>query len=606
MKRRSLLKASAMLALFPSALMSTLAIAADGVQRLRSRVRPGMPGWPSASLWKSLRQQVGGRLVKLDQPFASCVAAPVGAPCTEALSHLRSTFEIGDQPGLTQTSGWLDAWTSRPSAYAVAAKTTQDVVAAVNFARRHRLRLAVKGGGHSYQGTSAAPDSLLIWTRHMNDVRLDAAFVPDGCAGKISPQPAVSLGAGAMWIDAYDAVTTRAGRYVQGGGCTTVGVAGLVQSGGFGSFSKAYGTAAANLLEAEIVTADGEVRIANAGTNADLFWALKGGGGGSLGVVTRVTLRTHELPETFGAVFFSVKASSDAAYRVLLAELLAFYQRALFNPGWGEQISFHPGNRVDVSMVFQGMSQEQARQTWQPFLEWLGTQEAYVIDKPFQCFGLPARHFWDAEFMKKNAPGYLVPDPRAGAPAHHVLWKGGLEQAGWFIHNYRSAWLPSRLLTAQQLPTLTDAIFQCTRHWSVGFHFNKGLAGASAAHIAAARDTATNPAVLDAFALAIVAGGSGPNFTDMPGNNVDVNAARSAAQGIDRAMDELLKVAPGAGSYVSESDYFLKDWQTAFWGANYPRLAQVKRKFDPEGLFFVRHGVGSEAWSEDGFTQKHT
>jgi FAD/FMN-containing dehydrogenase len=79
----------------------------------------------------------------------------------------------------------------------------------------------------------------------------------------------------------------------KGGGCTTLGVAGLVQSGGFGSFSKNYGLAAAALLEAEVVvTADGTVRIANACTNADLFWGLKGGGGGSLGVVTRLTLRT--------------------------------------------------------------------------------------------------------------------------------------------------------------------------------------------------------------------------------------------------------------------------------------------------------------------------
>ena len=84
---------------------------------------------------------------------------------------------------------------------------------------------------------------------------------------------------------------------MQGGGCMTVGVAGLIQSGGFGSFSKAYGMAAASLLEAEVVTADGAVRIANACTNPDLFWALKGGGGGSLGVVTRLTLRTHELPD---------------------------------------------------------------------------------------------------------------------------------------------------------------------------------------------------------------------------------------------------------------------------------------------------------------------
>jgi FAD/FMN-containing dehydrogenase len=90
----------------------------------------------------------------------------------------------------------------------------------------------------------------------------------------------------------YDAVTTKAGRYVQGGGCATVGVAGLVQSGGFGTF----GTAAGGLLEAEVVTADGQVRIANACTNPDLFWGIKGGGGGSLGVVTRLTLRTRELP----------------------------------------------------------------------------------------------------------------------------------------------------------------------------------------------------------------------------------------------------------------------------------------------------------------------
>jgi FAD/FMN-containing dehydrogenase len=71
----------------------------------------------------------------------------------------------------------------------------------------------------------------------------------------------------------------------------------LIQSGGFGSFSKAYGIAAASLLEAQIVTADGAVRIANACTNPDLFWGIKGGGGGSLGVVIRLTLRTHSLPE---------------------------------------------------------------------------------------------------------------------------------------------------------------------------------------------------------------------------------------------------------------------------------------------------------------------
>ena len=57
------------------------------------------------------------------------------------------------------------------------------------------------------------------------------------------------------------------------------------------------------------------------------------------------------------------------------------------------------------------------------------------------------------------------------------------------------------------------------------------------------------------------------------------------------------------GAYVSESNYFEKDWQQAYWGSNYPRLAEIKKKYDPDGLFFVHNGVGSEQWSTDGFTK---
>jgi Berberine and berberine like len=78
---------------------------------------------------------------------------------------------------------------------------------------------------------------------------------------------------------------------------------------------------------------------------------------------------------------------------------------------------------------------------------------------------------------------------------------------------------------------------------------------------------------------------------------------RARAGAIRRAAGELLKVAPNAGSYVSESDYFEGDWQRSLWGANYPRLAAIKEKYDPDGLFIVHHGVGSEAWSADGFTR---
>ncbi|HEY6823777.1 MAG TPA: FAD-binding protein, partial [Steroidobacteraceae bacterium] len=250
MHRRKLVETAAALPLL--ALMP--ALSAGPAAAPLQRVRPGEPGWPSAADWRKLDDAVGGALLEVRALFSACESDRGSTGCREVFANIQNPFYIGDQAGGTQVSGWLDAWTPAPSAYALKARNSADVAAGVNFARERRLRLAVKGGGHSYQGTSSAPDSLLIWTRALNQITLHDAFVPAGCAGKFEAAPAVSAGAGAMWIDLYDAVTSRAGRYVQGGGCTSVGVAGLVQSGGFGSFSKGFGSAAAGLLEAEIVT----------------------------------------------------------------------------------------------------------------------------------------------------------------------------------------------------------------------------------------------------------------------------------------------------------------------------------------------------------------
>jgi FAD/FMN-containing dehydrogenase len=572
--------------------------AGDVALPVRARVRPGDRGWPTASDWTRLNKKVEGRLVMPRSPLAECVPES----CHAALESLKNPFYVGDEVALTQTSGWVDAWTSQQSAYAVAAANTQDVIEAVNFAREHHLRLVVKGGGHSYQGTSQAPDSLLIWTRPMNAVVLHDAFVPQGCGGKLRPESAVSIEAGAMWIDAYQAVTTQAGRYVQGGGCTTVGVAGLVQSGGFGSFSKNFGCAAAALLEAEIVTADGAARIVNECQHADLFYALKGGGGGSFGVVTRLVLRTRPLPQTFGAVFGAIAASSDAAYRKLIAKTIAFYRDRLFGPHWGEQLVFRRDNVLEIAMLFQGLEQSEAQALWSPFLDEIRGDPSYRFAHEVQIHAAPARHHWDAEFLKRHAPAVLIADGRPAAPAHHYLWAGDADQVGWFIHGYRSAYLPGRLLADDRQAALADALFAASRHWQLALHFNKGLAGAPPEEIAAARQTALNPEALEAFALAICAGGGPPAYAGMPAP--DLAAARADAAIINRAMEELLRVAPGAGSYVSESDYFEAQWQASFWGSNYGKLAAVKRAYDPEGLFWVHHGVGSEAWSDDGFTPR--
>ncbi len=605
MDRRSLLRRAAAVPFLPGLWRSMLQpAAAQGTpgQATGGRVRPSDAAWPSPARWEELNSQVGGRLIKVTSPLSACQSH--GASCDELFRNLKNPYFIGDDPALTQTLGYLDAWTSAPSVYAVAARTTADVAAAVNFAREHRLRLVVKGGGHSYQGTSNAPDSLLVWTRAMRDIVLHDAFVAQGCAAQQAPQHAVTIGSGAMWGAAYDAVTTRGGRYVQGGGCLSVGVAGLIQSGGFGSFSKNYGLASAALLEAEIVTADGTVRIANACTNADLFWAIKGGGGGSFGVVTKLTLKTRELPQYLGVVIGRIRASSDAAFRDLIDRTVRFYATSLLNRHWGEQIVFErQSNAIRINMLFQGLDKQQAEDIWKPYLDALSSRQEFSIESPFTIAAFPARHGWDAMFFESNAPGTMIKDDRPNMPLTNVFWAGDRGQVGWFMHAFKSAWLPASLLREDQRQRLIDALFEGSRHWQFSLHFNKGLAGAPAEEVEAARNTAMNPDVLDAFALAIIGGEGPPAFPGISGHEPDLAAARPRAAAIGRAMDALRKVAPDAGSYVSESDFFERDWQRSFWGTNYPRLADVKKTYDPDGLFIVHHGVGSEEWSADGFTR---
>src|SRR5450631_164495 len=264
MKRRNLLRSIGMLPLLSgcfAGLFSPTNAARAATTRSKQRVRPSDSSWPSAARWAKLKDDVGGNLIEVHSLFGSCGIEPNGAACLDALKGISNPYWIGDQPAGTEISGWLDAWSPAPSAYAVKAQNADDVAAGITFARENNLRLVIKGGGHSYQGTSNAPDSLLIWTRAMNKVTLHDTFVAQGCTD--GPQAAVTIEAGALWGQVYEVVTTKAGRYVQGGGCLTVGVAGLIQSGGFGSFSKAYGLAASSLLQAEVVTADGSAKIAN-------------------------------------------------------------------------------------------------------------------------------------------------------------------------------------------------------------------------------------------------------------------------------------------------------------------------------------------------------
>jgi FAD/FMN-containing dehydrogenase len=543
--------------------------------------------------WDELYEAFGDLAVRVESPSRACVVDPSSPACAMALRDLHNPFFIEDEPGAFQTTGWLDAFQSKPSPYAVAARCADDVAAAVRFARDHGSRLVVKGTGHDYLGRSSAANSLLIWTHHMRDISVHKAFRITGGDGSRLGVPAITVGAGTRWLEAYEAATSQ-GRYVQGGGCTSVGAAGgFTQGGGFGSFSKRFGTAAGNVLEIEVVTANGEILVANDAQHQDLFWALRGGGGGTFGVVTSMTLRTHDMPKTFGAAIGTIIASSDVEYRHLIREFIVFFGDNLDNEHWGEQIRLAPDNSLELALTMVDLDEAEARAIWKPFTDWI-SRHSETFSGEIHFATLPFDAMWDLRWWETNVPDFISRDDRSEQSTNLFWWATNQNEVSQYLNAYRSRWLPIELFAPSRADTLVDALFDASRHWHFTLHANKGLSGATAEALERDRTTSINPSTFAAAALLIMASNQQNTHPGVPGHEPDQNKGRAIVRQIDAAMGPIHAITPNAGSYLNETDYFEPDWQHNFWGDNYARLLEIKHTHDPTNLFCVHHGVGSE------------
>ncbi|MGH3257073.1 MAG: hypothetical protein ACRDOU_17035 [Streptosporangiaceae bacterium] len=276
------------------------------------------------------------------------------------------------------------------------------------------------------------------------------------------------------------------------------------------------------------------MRVVNAFQDPDLFWALKGGGGGTFGVVTRFTLRTHELPEYFGAAEATISASSDAAYQVLVEQMISFYRQSLFNSHWGEQIHFGQGNQIAIGMAFQGLTQAQAEQTWAPFFDWVRARPADYTLTGRLLGAIPAQDYWNAAFFERYAPEVIVRDPLPGVPKDYYYNAGNAGEVAAFWSAYQSTWLSQQLLDPEHQPALADALVQASQFAQIALHCNKGLAGGAADAVGWTADTAMNPAVLDAFALVIAAAGQQAVYPGILGHEPDAAQGQQHGGGRDR------------------------------------------------------------------------
>ena len=186
----------------------------------------------------------------------------------------------------------------QPDEVAVCA-TTEDVVKAVKHARQNDLRVAVRGGGHSIAGLSAIEGGLLIDLAPMNGVEVD------------TERKLAKVGGGAI-LRELDGATQAQGLATPVGVVSDTGVAGVTLGGGYGWLRRKYGLSSDNVVEAEVVTADGSVLRAAADENPDLYWAIRGGGG-NFGIVTTFTFKLHDVgPEVgFAATFYPIEEAAQ-------------------------------------------------------------------------------------------------------------------------------------------------------------------------------------------------------------------------------------------------------------------------------------------------------
>lgn len=416
----------------------------------------------------------------------------------------------------------------RPSLI-VRCKDVADVISAVNFVREHQMPLAIRGGGHSGPGLSTCDDGLVIDLSDMDSVHVDPV------------QRTVRVEGGATW-GAVDHATHPFGLATPSGFISSTGVGGLTLGGGIGYLSRTYGLTLDNLLSVDMVLADGSLVTANQSENADLFWAVRGGGG-NFGVVTSFVFRLHDVSTVYGGPIFWPLDQAK--------EVLTFWRDFILNApqdinGWFGFVTIPP----------VPLFPEQYHMKKMCVIVWCYTGDPAQAPErfaPIRAVGTPA--------MDLAGP---IPWP-ALQQLFDGLYPSGL-QWYWkadFVTDLSDQAIDLHLKYAEQLPTV---------HSTMHLYPINGVA-----HDVGKNETAFSFREAN-FAEVIV--------------GVDPNPASNERM-IEWARNYWLALHPysAGGAYINMIMDEGQDQVRAAYRENYDRLAQIKARYDPNNLFRINQNI---------------
>jgi FAD/FMN-containing dehydrogenase len=400
--------------------------------------------------------------------------------------------------------------------------------------------------------------------------------VAENCPDTHESLTAVTLGAGATVREVYEFAASH-GSVVVGGAAPDVGIVGWFTGAGHGPLSSTYGMGADNALQVKVVTPTGDFVTANTCQNSDLFWAIRGGGGGTFGIVTEVTMRAYPSPQTT-RLNFVITALADATlseYFDVVAEVFSNFPRLKLGDMQGYSYLSPPG--------FGGAKQWTLACRFNVYDEPDGTVEALFS---------PIEEILDS----RNGSTILYTVDVEKTPDFFSLWDAHATSDPSALSGGA---VGSRLLPASAFEDV-DKLSVALREFA-----NPPPGGPPTqiqGHLVAnsnrrGNDIAMNPAWRDAVMHLIVTEFF-PDWYDLEASQPYINNVGNYRIG------QLRELAPTSGAYFNEADPFEENWQYEFFNDNYDRLRQIKDAYDPQSVLWCRSCVGSELWEQADLSGK--
>ncbi|TDZ67407.1 FAD-linked oxidoreductase ZEB1 [Colletotrichum trifolii] len=573
-----------------------------GVASQTCKLNPSDAAWPSDTDWSALNSTIQGALIKTVPVASSCYAGnPFGSSvaCDDVEAKWGYSYFHASLPESVGASVFANNSCLPPTAsgytvsqgcevgalpqYIVNATSEAQIATAMSWASKRNIRIVIRGTGHDLNGRSSGAYSLSIWTHNLNKLE----FEPEWRSSDNTTEAALIAGSGNNWGLATR-FAAKYGRVVVGGTDESVGLGGHIQGGGHGPLSSTFGLGADQILQVRVVTTTGQILIANDEQNQDLLWAIRGGGAGQYGVVTEYVLKAHPNPGNVVSCSIEIAAAgnSSAANAATWKGLAALFGSIpdLMDAGLTGSAMFMTDSLTNASIVRYAT---RAVSGSLGFFAYNTTAEKVIeLLEPVRDRALAVGGGNGSVSVKigeaSTQPDFLTLfEAVNSAPS----------AAGGSL-------MTSRLLGRKELsvPISTLASYlelvSATQDPTGGGLVVIGLQGGTGPrNVPEKMRGSLNPVWRSTYIHMMCYGAS------VDGNEAPQKALTDGAAWLEETKEPIWrKWAPGSGAYMNEGNPYNGNFKEDFYGVNYERLVEIKRKYDPTQSLFVLSGVGSDAW----------